>query len=62
MKIMTGRLTVLTADEKRRLAEFERDLKKMQKEHKEIFAEFEPPKKNPVYRIIDKLKSIFTRS
>lgn len=51
----------MTADEKRRLAEFERDLKKMQKEHKEIFAEFEPPKKKLFERIIDKLKSIFTR-
>lgn len=57
----------MTAEEKRRLSEFERDIKKMQKEHKETFAEFEQ-KKAPepqnislFSRLRDRLKSLFTR-
>ena len=49
----------MTAEEKKRLAEFERDIKKMQKDHKETFAEFELKKRLP-RRIGDRLKSIFT--
>ncbi|MGN0638558.1 MAG: hypothetical protein ACI4J0_09315 [Huintestinicola sp.] len=48
----------MTAEEKKRLAEFERDIKKMQKDHKETFAEFEPKKSLP-RQIGDRLKSIF---
>lgn len=49
----------MTAEEKKRLAEFERDIKKMQKDHKETFAEFEPKKSLP-RRIADRLKRLFT--
>ena len=48
----------MTAEEKKRLAEFERDIKKMQKEHRDTFAEFEHKKSLP-RRIGDRLKSIF---
>ncbi|MBP1548209.1 MAG: hypothetical protein J6A37_16620 [Oscillospiraceae bacterium] len=57
----------MTAEEKRRLSEFERDIKKMQKEHKETFAEFEqkkaPEQKNSslFIRLRDRIKSLFTR-
>ncbi|MCI7498816.1 MAG: hypothetical protein SOT68_04450 [Oscillospiraceae bacterium] len=51
----------MTAEEKKRLAEFERDIKKMQKDHKETFAEFQQKKSLP-RSIWDRLKGIFTRS
>lgn len=51
----------MTAEEKKRLAEFERDIRKMQKDHKEIFSEFEQ-KKSLIQRLLDRLRSIFTRS
>lgn len=57
----------MTADEKRRLSEFERDIKKMQKEHKETFAEFdrkkapEPQNTSLFIRLRDRIKSLFTR-
>lgn len=52
---------LVTAKEKKRLAEFERDIRKMQKDHKETFAEFEQKKSLP-RSIWDRLKSIFIRS
>lgn len=51
----------MTAEEKKRLAEFERDIKKMQKDHKETFAEFQQKKSLP-RSIWDRLKGIFTQS
>lgn len=52
----------MTPEEKRKIAEFEKDIKKMQKEHEKIFAEFNPPKKSLPQRMLDRLKSFFTRS
>ena len=57
----------MTAEEKRRLSEFERDIKKMQKEHKETFAEFEqkkapePQNTSLFSRLRDRIKSLFNR-
>ena len=49
----------MTAEEKKRLAEFERDIKKMQRDHRKTFAEFEK-KKSLSRKISDKLKMLFT--
>lgn len=48
----------MTAEEKKRLAEFQRDIKKMQKDHRQTFAEFEK-KKSLLQRIGDRLKALF---
>ena len=50
----------MTAKDKKKLAEFERDIKIMQKEHKKTFAEFEEKKSLPA-KLADRLKTIFTR-
>lgn len=50
----------MTAKEKKRVAELERDIKKMQKDHERTFAEFNKKKSLPA-KIADRLKKIFTR-
>ena len=50
----------MNTDEKKKIAELEKDIKKMQKDHRRTFAEFEH-KKSLSERVTDRLKNIFTR-
>ncbi len=50
----------MTSNEKKRVAELERDIKKMQRDHKKTFAEFNRKKSLPA-RIADRLNKLFTR-
>ncbi|MBQ7784116.1 MAG: hypothetical protein IJ368_09115 [Oscillospiraceae bacterium] len=49
----------MRTEDKKKIAELERDIKKMQKEHEQIFAEFNK-KKSLRQKIADRLKKIFT--
>ena len=48
----------MNTDEKKKIAELEKDIKKMQKDHRRTFAEFEQSLSE---RVTDRLKKIFTR-
>lgn len=50
----------MNTDDKKKIAELEKDIKKMQKDHRRTFAEFEH-KKSLSERVTDRLKKIFTR-
>lgn len=50
----------MNTDEKKKIAELEKDIRKMQKEHRRTFAEFEQ-KKSLSERLADRLKKLFTR-
>ena len=48
----------MTSQEKKKITEFERDIKKMKKDHKMTFREFNQKKSLPA-RIADRLKAVF---
>ncbi len=54
----------MNANDKKRLAEFERDIKKMQKDHEKTFADFNK-KKSPPKKLLERiqifLKGLLTR-
>lgn len=49
----------MNTDEKKKIAELEKDIKKMQKDHRRTFAEFEH-KKSLSERVTDRLKDIYS--
>lgn len=50
----------MTRNDKKKIAELEKDIKKMQKDHRKTFAEFDN-KKSSLSAAAQKLKKLFTR-